>query len=59
MIGTATQGRIAAREVVWLESSGSFGYDCGVKSDNWDIPVKRHRHSPQLKSTLGQDKRSA
>ncbi len=40
-IGTmiaATQARIAAREVVSLESGDSFGYDCGVKSDNWEIP---------------------
>jgi len=36
----AMQARIAARKVVSLESGGSFGYDCGVKSDNWEIPDK-------------------
>ena len=30
-IGTVEQARIAAREVV------SFGYDCGVKSDKWEM----------------------
>ena len=38
--GAATQARIAAREAVSLESSGSFGYDCGVKSDTWEMSVK-------------------
>ncbi len=32
--GAATQERIAARKGLLLESSGSFGYDCGLKSDN-------------------------
>ena len=36
--GQATQERIAARKVLLLESSGSFGYDRGLKSDNWEIP---------------------
>ena len=27
------------REVISLESSGSLGYGCGPKSDNWGIPV--------------------
>lgn len=31
------QARITARDGVLLESSGSFGYECGVKSDNWEI----------------------
>ena len=35
----ATQARIAASEVVSLETSGSFGYDCGLRSDNCEIPV--------------------
>ena len=34
--------RFAAREVISLESSDSFGYNCNLKSDNWEIPVK-HR----------------
>jgi hypothetical protein len=38
----ATQARIAAREVVSLESSGSFGYVGGVKSDNWETPGRRN-----------------
>ena len=32
------EARIAAREIVSLESSGSFGYDRGLESDNWEIP---------------------
>ncbi len=28
--GAATKAQIAAREVVSLESGGSFGYDCGL-----------------------------
>ena len=35
--GTMEQARIAAREVVSLESSGSFGHNCDLKSDNWEI----------------------
>ena len=31
--------RIAASEVVSIESSGSFGYDFGVISENWEIPA--------------------
>ncbi len=27
------------REVLSLESSGSLGYGCGLKSDNWEIPL--------------------
>ena len=38
-VGAARQARITAREVVSFESSGSIGYDCGVKSDNWEILV--------------------
>ncbi len=37
--GAATQERIAASKGLLLESSGSFGYDRGLKSDNWEIPV--------------------
>jgi hypothetical protein len=36
--GAATQERIAARKGLLLESSGSFGYDRGLKPDNWEIP---------------------
>ena len=32
--GAATQERIAARKGLLLESSGSFGYDRGLKSEN-------------------------
>ena len=39
--GVATRARIAAREVVSFESSGSIGYDCGVKSDDWEMPTER------------------
>ena len=39
--GVATHARIAAREVVSLESGRSFGYDCGLKSDNWEMSVAR------------------
>ena len=35
--GAATQERIAARKGLLLESSGSFGYNRGLKSDNWEI----------------------
>ncbi len=35
-----TQARIEAREVVSLESSGSFGYDCGLRLVKWEIPDK-------------------
>jgi len=38
--GAATQERIAAREGLLLGSSGSFGYDRGWESDNWEIPGK-------------------
>ena len=38
--GAAAQARIAAREIVSFESSGSFGYHCGLTSDNWEIRVK-------------------
>jgi hypothetical protein len=38
--GAATQTRIAAREVVSLESSGSFGYDRGLESDSWEMSVQ-------------------
>ena len=35
--GAATQERIAARRGLLLESSRSFGYNRGLKSDNWEI----------------------
>ena len=60
--GPATQARIAAREVVSLESGGAFGYDCGVKSDNWEAPGYGYphggiSHSARLRSVdHGQDK---
>ncbi|MHC4696374.1 MAG: hypothetical protein ACYTFA_06505 [Planctomycetota bacterium] len=38
--GAATQARIAAREVVSLESSGPFGYHCGLKSDSREMSVE-------------------
>ena len=41
--GAATQARIAAGEVISLESGGSFGYDCGLKSDNWEMSVEEPR----------------
>ena len=33
----ATHAPIAGSEVVSLESSGSFGYDCGVNPDRWEL----------------------
>ena len=35
----ARQARIAGREVVWLESGGSLGYDRGLKSENWEMSI--------------------
>ncbi len=41
--GAATQERIAARKGLLLESSGSFDYDRGLKSDNWEIPEEYNK----------------
>lgn len=34
------QARIAAREVISLESGVLFGYDCGLKSDEREMSVQ-------------------
>ena len=39
--GATPQQRIAARKGLLLESSGSFGQDRDLKSDNWEIPDGR------------------
>ena len=39
--GAATQAGIATREAVSLGSSASFGYDCGVKFDTWEMSAER------------------
>ena len=35
------QARITAQEAASLESSGSFGYAHGLRSNKWEIPVQR------------------
>ncbi len=40
--GAATQAGIATREAVSLGSSGSFGYDCGVRFDTWEMSAERY-----------------
>ena len=36
---TARRARIAAKEVISLESSGSFGSDSGLRFDGWEMSV--------------------